>query len=321
MYNNIKNVINEITKAKHIVLAGHINPDGDAIASTFALALFIYKIKNIKPCILIENYPKTYDFLILNDFIYKNDIKDIPLDLFIALDCGDIERLGNFKNIFKSSKITINIDHHASNNHFGDINLVNASASSTSEIVFEIINSMQGIMDKDIAEKLYAGIIFDTSGFKHNSTTPRTHEIASAILKYGIDFSSIQSNLIYSHSLENAKLLSCTIQNLQIDKNIAISTLTKDEILKKCNASYNDLEGISAYLLDIKGIDVCAFLYEKYDDTIKVSFRAKKLNVNEIANKFGGGGHILASGASLKDTFLEQAKDAILKEINNKLKS
>lgn len=318
MYSEIKNVIEEIKKAKNIVLAGHVSPDGDAVSANFALALAIKKMGK-EPIILLEKYADTYDYLKGHNFVYTEQQDKLNPDLFIALDCGDIERLGIAKEVFKRAKKTINIDHHMSNDNFADINVVNKEGSSTSEVVYEIINQMQDdIIDKDIATIIYTGIVFDTCGFKHSSTGKRTHQIAGELIEKGVDSSDIHTNLIYTHSIGNARLLAKSIENLHIDGNISISILSKNDILEKCNASYDELEGISGYLLDIKGITVSAFLYEKRDGSIKVSFRAKELNVNEIASKFGGGGHKLASGATIKGT-LEEAKEIVLKEIKNKI--
>ena len=312
MYSQIENVIEEIKKSEKIVLAGHISPDGDAISANFALALAIEKLGK-KPIVLLEKYSDTYSFLKGHNFVLENC--DFIPDIFISLDCGDISRLGKKQELFKKAKKTINIDHHMDNNNFGDLNVVNKKASSTSEIVYEIISKMDGVeIDLDIATIIYTGIVFDTCGFKHNSTGKRTHQIAGELVEKGVDSSKVQTNLIYTHTLANSKLLAKSIQNLEIHKNLAISTISKDEIFNECNGTYEDLEGISGYLLDIKGIEISVFLYEKLDGSIKASFRAKEFNVNEIAKKFNGGGHMLASGATLNMS-LNEAKNAILKEI------
>ncbi|MDE6182339.1 MAG: bifunctional oligoribonuclease/PAP phosphatase NrnA [Eubacteriales bacterium] len=318
MYSEIKNVIEEIKKAKNIVLAGHVSPDGDAVSANFALALAIKKIGK-EPIILLEKYADTYDYLTGHNFVYTEEQDKLNPDLFISLDCGDIKRLGKAEEVFKRAKKTINIDHHMSNDNFADINVVNKEGSSTSEVVYEILNQMEGdIIDKDIATIIYTGIVFDTCGFKHKSTGKRTHQIAGELIEKGVDSSAVHTNLIYTHSIGNSRLLAKSIENLHIDGGISITTLSKDDILEKCKASYDELEGISGYLLDIKGTAVSAFLYEKRDGSIKVSFRSKELNVNEIAGKFGGGGHKLASGATINAT-LEEAKEIVLKEIKNKM--
>lgn len=312
MYSQIKDVIEEIKKSEKIVLAGHISPDGDAVSANFALALAIEKLgKN--PIVLLEKYADTYSYLKGHHFVFEEC--DFQPDLFISLDCGHISRLGKNEEVFKNAKKTINIDHHMDNNNFGDLNVVNKEASSTSEIVYEIISEMEDVeIDLDIATAIYTGIVFDTCGFKHSSTKKRTHQIAGELVEKGVDSSKVQTKLIYTHTLGNSRLLAKAIQNLQIYGDLAISCISKDEILNECNATYEDLEGISGYLLDIKGIQIAVFLYEKLDGAIKASFRANEFNVNQIAKKFNGGGHMLASGATLNMP-LNEAKNAILKEI------
>ena len=314
MYKDVGYVLKKIKDAKTIIISAHISPDGDSVSSSMALALSIEKLgKN--PIIILEKYSKNYSFLKGHEFIYKGqDFINLNPDLFFAMDCGSIERLGNFKPIFEKSEVTVNIDHHISNNNFGKINFVNINASSTSEVVFEIIKDFD-VLDKDIATAIYTGIIFDTFAFKHSSTTYRTHEIAACLLKYGIDSSFIHTNILYSHSFEKAKILSKAIENISFDNKVCYSFLTKKNIIEECKASYSDLEGVVGYLIDFENVDTAVFFYEKLDGTVKVSFRSKQLDVNKIANVFGGGGHKLASGATLNCS-LEEAKDKILKEIN-----
>lgn len=315
IYIDIEPFIKQIEISKNIAIAGHIAPDGDAISASLSLAMTLKKMGK-KPVILLENYVDTYNYLKGHDMVFKGDYDTLNIDLFISVDCGDIERLGKAKSIFENTKNTVNIDHHISNNNFGKLNIVNPKASSTSEIIFEIVNHI-GIIDLDIATALYTGIVFDTSGFKHKSTSKRTHQIASELIEIGVDNSMIHTQLLYTHTLANSRLLAKTIQNIYIENDIVISTLTRNEIVEECKASYEDLEGISGYLLDIKGINIVVFLYEKRDGSIKAGFRSKDIDVNKIASSFGGGGHILASGATITDMTLEQAKEIILEKIKN----
>lgn len=309
-YKEIENLIKQIKKSDKIVISGHISPDADAISSSLSLAKAIKKLGK-SPIVLLGEYPNTYSYFDGHDMVKKN--YDGIADLFISMDCGDIERLGNAKKNFMGANMSANIDHHISNNMFGDINIVNPKASSTSEIVYEIITIMGGI-DIDIATSIYTGIVADTGGFKHNTTGQRTHVISGELIAIGVNSSMIHTALLYTHTLGNARLLAQTIQNIEIDGDIAISTLSKDEVLNKCGAKYIELEGISSYILDFAGINVGVILHEKQDGMIKASFRAKTLDVNNIAQMFGGGGHMLASGATL-DMTLIQAKNEILERI------
>lgn len=313
IYENIEPFIQLVEHSNSIVLAGHTSPDPDAISASLALGMALKKIgKN--PIILLEDYTGSFEYIEESDIVYKEDYNNLQdIDLFISLDCGDIERLGNVKSIFERAKYTVNIDHHISNNNFGKLNIVNVNSSSTSEIIFEIVNHI-GALDLEIATSIYTGIVFDTGGFKHNCTSKRTHEIAGELIQLGVDSTKIHSNVLTMHTFENSKLLAKSIQNIYIENDIIISTLSNKEI-EELNCTDKNTGGIVQYLLDTKNINVSVFLYEKVNKSIKASFRSKTIDVNKIASKFGGGGHILASGATITDMTLEQAKDAILEQI------
>ena len=314
-YENIEPFIQKIEHSQNIVIAGHTSPDGDAISAALALAMTLKKMDK-KPIVLLEktgdvfSYIKGYEEIYTQDY---NNIKDV--DLFISVDCGDIERLGEAKKVFEKAKYTVNIDHHVSNNNFGDLNIVNIKSSSTSEIIFEISNHI-GAIDLDIATAIYTGIVFDSGGFKFNCTTKRTHQIAGELVEIGVDTHTIHSIILSLHTIENSRLLAKAIENIYIENDIAVSTLSKEEI-EKCNATSKDTGNIVQYLLDTKNINVSVFIYEKEDNILKVSFRSKTIDVNKIANTFGGGGHILASGATITNMKLEQAKEDILQKIRN----
>ncbi|WP_250278494.1 DHH family phosphoesterase [[Clostridium] colinum] len=315
IYKNIEPFIQEIEKSKNIVIAGHTSPDGDAICSALSLGMTLEKM-NKSVTILLEEYESVYNYVKGHYMVYKDSYEDLKdVDLFISVDCGDINRLGDAKAIFEKAKKTVNIDHHISNDNFGDLNIVNDKASSTSEIIFEIINHI-GAIDLDIATAVYTGIVFDTGGFKHNCTSKRTHQIAGELVAIGVDTVNIYSDILSMHTLENSKLLSKAIQNIYIEDDIIISTLSKQE-MEDLGASHKNTGGIVQYLLDIKNINVAVFLYEKNDKSIKVSFRSKTIDVNKIASSYGGGGHILAAGATILDMTLEQIKNDILQKIKN----
>lgn len=312
-YREIEPFIQKVQANDSIVIAGHTSPDGDAVSATLALAMALRKMGK-EVVVLLEEYLDNYKYVKGVDMIYKGDYLELRPDIFVSIDCGEIERLGEAKKVYEKSKIKVNIDHHESNNNFADINIVNKKASSTSEIIFEIVNHI-GAIDFNIATAIYTGIVFDTCGFKHKSTSKRTHEIAGELIEVGVDSSMVHTNLLYTHSIENARILSKAIQNIEFVKDIAISTLTNYEIKEECMADCTDIEGISNYMLDIKGIDISVFLYEKDDESIKVSFRSNEKDVNKIASMFGGGGHILAAATTIKNMTLQEAKKAILEKI------
>ena len=293
MYEN--NIFQGLNRGDVAAVAGHISPDGDAVSSVFAFSMALAQY-GVKPFILLEEYPDRFNYLKGAQYLYKGNRDQLSPKYFFALDCGDKERLGDAAVVFDRAEITYNIDHHISNTAFAQYNIVNPKASSASEVVYEIIRGKCNITP-DIAAAVYSGIVFDTSGFKHNSTSPRTHEIAGELVARGVDTASIHSKILYEHTLSQVRVMGCAIKNFGVAGDIAYSTLTRAE-LDMCGAKNGDTEGIVEYLLNIEGIQVSALLTEREGGKVKISLRSKSCDVNKVADSFGGGGHVLAAGAS-----------------------
>lgn len=316
MYEN--DIFDRIKNVRCAAVAGHTSPDGDAVSSVFAFAAVLAQ-KGIKPVVLLEEYADRFDFIDGAQYLYKGDYDSLCPEIFFALDCGDKERLGRAAQVFDRAAYTYNIDHHISNTLFADTNIVNAKASSASEVIYEIIRDNCD-MTQEIATAVYSGIVFDTSGFKHNSTSPRTHEVAAELVALGVDTAFIHSKILYEHSISQLKVMGKALSNARFDMEhgIAWSALNFDE-LAECGAKNGDTDGVAEYLLNIRGINVSALLTERERGKTKISLRSKKYNVNKVAHAFGGGGHILAAGASHSAAPAETEKlliDKIREEIN-----
>ncbi len=302
-------------KSKNVVISPHSNPDGDAVGSSLGLAMAVAEI-GAKPIVLIEEYSEKFNFIKGTEYIYKGDYNELEPDIFIALDCGSKNRLGDAEAVFDKARLTFNIDHHISNDNFADDNIVLPNASSTCEIVFEIIKNFCAL-DKNIAEALYTGIVTDTFGFKHSSTSRNTMEIGGKLIDFGISYSAIQDKVLYEHTVTEVEIFKKALANFKIDGKISYTVLTYNDICS-CGATFKDLDGITEYILNIDGVGVSVFVYEKGNGTCKMSFRSKGIDVNKVASVFGGGGHILASGATVEkdiDTTLKLALDELKKEL------
>lgn len=305
-----------IMESNNIVVACHVAPDGDAIGSSFALALCIKHMgKDVK--VLIDEYNSRYDFIEGKDLIYKGDMDDISADLMFVLDCGAKDRLGKAVNVFDKAKMTINIDHHISNDGYAMFNFINEDASSTSEIVYEIIKNFS-TLNKDIVTAIYTGIVSDTGGFKHNSTTKRTHEIVASLMDFKINCSEIYTRVLFTHSRSETNVFKAALDNIKFDGQICYTHLTKSQILDECGASYTDLDGIAEYLVNFEDVKVSAFFYEKKNGEIKVSMRSNGIDVNAVASKHNGGGHMYAAGVNFSCE-MDEAKRIILEELKKEL--
>lgn len=308
--------ISVIENYDNICITSHVNPDGDSIGSVLALGLVIKKKFNKHITMLVpDKVPNNLTFLPGIDLI-ETDLIGQKVDLFIALDCGDENRLGVEKSLLESVSVVINIDHHITNTDFGHINIVNPKASSTGEIVYDLINHMNVELDKDIATCIYTAISSDTGSFKYDNTTSKTHMIASKLLDARIDTNIINTNLYQSRSIEKTNLLVASLNTLEFfnNKKIGLAMITK-KMLEESNATSEETDFVVNFIRDIDIVEVACILKEIDNNTIKISFRSKKhVDVSQIAKAFNGGGHAKASGCTIYMN-IEEGKQLVLEEI------
>ena len=313
----MNDIVKAIDNSPSVALITHINPDGDAIGSTLALMHALDKIGKLVDVYCQDDIPNTFYFLNGISRIIKPDQSIKKYDLVIALDCNDPERMGSCSVIMDKAIISANIDHHISNTLYSDINVVDGDASATGEIVYELINLLEIIPDKDIAEALYTAIVSDTGRFSYSNTTPKTHRVVATLIEWGADIDKLSNLLFKNHSLEWIKLLGQAINSLRIyhDGKVAIMHITK-EMMAKAGATEEHSNGIIQYAKDISGVELAAVLREVDDSTIKVSLRSQSIvDVSVLAKKFGGGGHRRASGCTINLPLI-QAQENLMKAID-----
>ncbi len=298
-------IINEkVYGVKKIAIAGHIRPDGDCIGSCTALYLYLIQNKdkfNLGTVdVYLEHFGNEFNLLTgIQDFKHSYDGDEV-YDIFISLDCGSLDRLGNATKYYNSAKETINIDHHISNQSFANANHVVADASSTCEVLFELME--EELITREIAEALYVGIIHDTGVFKHSNTSQKTMEIAGKLISKGINFSTLIDESFFAKTyIQNQILGFCLMESILImEERVVYSSFTR-KMLDFYGASSADLDGIIDQLRVTKGTEVAIFIYETDFREFKVSMRSNgDINVSKIAVFFGGGGHIKAAGCTMK---------------------
>lgn len=316
----IKKAVALIERSNNIVIASHINPDGDNLGSSLALTLALKKFNKKVSIIKSDIIPDTFSFLPGIDLMQDLDNNLDDVDLFIALDCGDKDRLGDNKSILKHANNTINVDHHISNTNFGDVNIVVSDAAATGELVYYIIKEMNIEIDQDIATNLYSAISTDTGSFKFESVTSNTHKIVAELLDTGIDKADINIKLYENMSLTRMKLFIKALTTLEILNNgkIVIMEVTQD-MLEETHSSMEDTEGIIAFIRKLDTVEVACLMKELEEEEIKISLRTKKYaDASLICEKFNGGGHKRAAGCTiLKD--IRTAKDLIIESIQEEL--
>ena len=304
---------------KRIGLAGHVRPDGDCAGST--LAVYNY-IKNYYPQaevrLYLEPIPNIFKFLSRSEEICNECSEEEEFDLFIALDCGDIQRLGKAAKYFEAAKHTFCIDHHVSNQAFAEENYIFPEASSTCELVFELMEKEK--ITKEIAECLYTGIVHDTGIFQYSCTSSKTMQIAGVLMDKGIDYTKIVDDTFNTKTYNQNRIMGQALldSRLYLDGRVIVSSVTEEQ-MKEFDVLPKHLEGIVSQLRVTKGVEVAVFFYENEDHTYKVSLRVNgDFDAAALAMHFGGGGHVKAAGCTMEGT-REEIISEIVSEIQRRI--
>lgn len=321
-----KEIVEKILSSKEIVLTTHVNPDGDAMGSILALLLMIdeYNKKYIEKLsdlitvriVVDDSLPKYMEKFRESILIEKFENFSIKgeADLFISVDCANEERYGRAVEIKKNCRHSINIDHHISNTEHAEFNYVE-NVSSTSELLYKFLPLFKIEMTKEIAEYMYLGIINDTGNFRHDNVTSNTFNVCSKLIEVGANNHKV-ANIIFEISLKKINLLGDVYKNKVVDeKNKFIYYYLTQEKMLELGIEKDDTDGIAEMLLKIENTELSLFMREEKDKTIKGSFRSNdKYDVNKMALKFNGGGHIKAAGFKT-----ELSKDKIIEEVYKNL--
>lgn len=314
MKENIRNILQE---NDNILITAHKNPDGDAIGAGLALFLSLKALGKKVRFILQDKIPDTTLFLEGAEEIelYKEGSFITNASLVVFVDCATRERAGIMDELSRG-KLTINIDHHLSNPHYGDYPLVSISSSATSEILTSLLRDWQFPMNAAIASALYLGIVNDTGNFSHDNVTQKTLSIAQYLVQEGALPSNIVRNFLNTNSYESLKLLGEALRNFEFYEKEKLSCyyLTQ-EMMDKYQAKKEHAEGIVEKLLSYEKASVSLFLRDETDGSIKGSMRSKyEVDVNRISGLFNGGGHKKAAGFSSTETV-----DMIIKKVLSEL--
>ncbi len=311
-----KEALNLIQSSHYILIVTHINPDADTLSSAMALSCYMYRNNiNHKVFNSKKNLPRNLDYLPRFDKV--TDKLPDTYDLIIYVDCGDRFRIGTKVN---NSCKSINIDHHQSNNNYGDINIVNFNKGSTAELLYGFFYHNNISMTKEIATCLYTGIYDDSIAFTTPRTDKNTFAVISTLVETGIDIAKISELYSMRDSLAKYRLLPKILQTLQLHHEGSIATIyQKEEWLESTGANFNECDDVVNEVLKIGVVKVALYLREDKEH-IRVSLRGKgnsDINLSKIASNFNGGGHINAAGATFKDSAIEQVITTLLKAIKN----
>lgn len=316
---NLNKLLTNIRKSKSFLISTHINPDPDALSSELAVALFLRSLGK-RVCIMNEEaVPERFKFFPQVKLIKKYDARIRQrFDAAIIVDCGDLERIGAVRSLISGGQTIINIDHHVTNDYFGDINWVKPQASSTAEVLFDILKGSRFVMTRDIAMLLYMGIMTDTGSFRYEMTSAHTHAVVSSLLAYRIPITELYRKLYESVPLADIKLFAKVVADFKIffRGKVALVELPK-KVFVKFSQDFDLRDKIFKYLRTIKDLDVIVILTEHGPDITRVNLRSQgQVDVARLASRFSGGGHSRASGCVIEENMKIAGKKilAVLKE-------
>ena len=319
----LKQVAIELEKVPEAALFSHVYPDGDSLGSMLALGLTLERMGKKISLYNAGPIPESLKFLPGVEKITDLIPQEFP-ETIILIDCAEFDRI-EIKGLSRDDllgKKVINIDHHISNDYFGSVNWIDAEAAAAGEMIYRLVRKLGVKICKDIAVNLYTAIITDTGRFSFSNTTPKSFKIAAELVKTGIDLVYINNILFEQKTLAQTKLLYKALSNLELlqEGMIAIITLSISDF-EVSGAEESLSEGLVNYARNIEKVEAAAILKEIHSTEIKVSFRSNCwLDVNKVAQKFGGGGHVRASGCTI-NLSLNHAKQMIIFALEEALNS
>lgn len=306
---NCQKIYQAIKEANRILLVVHQRPDADALGSFTALGEWLDTLgKNYDGyCYEVDGANNGPSFLISSQALItqREKLTDVNYDLVITLDCSDLKFAGLHELLpeLKIKPILINIDHHFTNSGFGDINLVDPQAVSTTEILFNLFQHLKVRVTPDMATALLAGIIYDTYSFTNPNTTYLSLEASSKLLSLGANLNEITQSISKSRTIETLKLWGKVLFRLSHNHEFdVVSTVVTPDDFKSEDERLEVTEGIANFLNNLSGIKAVMILQQQSDGIIKGSLRTNSdlIDVSKLAKILGGGGHKKAAGFRVK---------------------
>lgn len=290
-----------IEENNDFTLIMHVSPDGDAIGSACALRLALMAMGKRVQAVCDGDVPRIYRFLEGAEDIIKPNAARVT-SAAIAVDCADEGRMGAADEIFAQAKHAANIDHHVTNTMFAQHNAVEAHAAAAAEVVKRLIEQLDADFSANIATCLFCGLVTDTGNFAYSNTTPDTLFAAGELLQRGADNALINRAVYRSAPVSKRRMLGLGLIKAEYlhGGKVAVCKLTRADF-DRFNARDEDCEGIIDNLRDVENVEIAMLIREKEPNVYKVSMRAKEYaNVCAVAERYGGGGHRLAAGCTVR---------------------
>jgi phosphoesterase RecJ-like protein len=319
----IEKIASILRTEDNFVVVTHVNPDGDALGSLLGTHLALLEMGKQSHALCADKFPTIYDFLPGHEQIIS-DVVDIanPPKFIIAVDAAEEKRIsGNILGLRGGTQL-INIDHHETNPGFGDFNFVRTDATSTAELVHQLLKTAGYKLSPDVGKCLYTGLVTDTGGFRFAGVNNQTLTLGAEMLSAGLDSYDVTRPLFEEYPIRRIYLERLVLERVEIllDGKLVLSVLYSEDF-KKFGAEMSETENLVNRLRENKGVLAGILFTTMPDNVVRVSFRSKdSLDVSAIAKSLGGGGHRYAAG--LTSTLpLEELKGRIIRAVTEALDS
>lgn len=305
-----KQILEEIKRAQHILLLTDERIDGDTIGSTLGMYHILIDLGKDVQVFSPKPLSETLEFLPGVEVIQRDPVvfEDEDIDLVLIFDCADGEYIKEHLPKLSRKPKVITFDHHATNPHYGQINLIEPDSASAADVVWRFVRDAELKINPEAAQCILTGITTDTNLFSSSNTTAACLEAAVELAKLGGKLQEIVRQTMMNKSVDALKLWGIAFERLHQNSEFdAITTAITRKDLKSLNVSEEDLQGLSNFLnAMVEGSDVVLVLTEREGNSVKGSLRSRTRNVAELAQKFGGGGHIKAAGFTIERAYLEE---------------
>ena len=313
----LSQVVELIENKQNFAITTHVRPDGDGIGSSLGLCWLLRSLGKNAEVIVRDSIPSSYRQLPGADEIRQVSEIDKEYDAVFVIECSDIDRPG-IKNLDK--QFTVNIDHHATSEHFGTINWIDATASAVGEMIYNLCKAIGGRVTREIAQCVYLALITDTGSFHFSNTTERTLKVASELVKAGVKPAEISETVYNSYSWSRIELMRQVLDTVKRDESGRVAWMRQSlEMAEKAGSGDGDNSGFVNIPLAAKEVEAVVYMRETLPGTYRVSLRSKgDINVAKVAEKFGGGGHKNAAGCRVQgnwDYWEKEIVSAVIEEV------
>jgi bifunctional oligoribonuclease and PAP phosphatase NrnA len=320
---SLSEIASALRSAQRIAIAAHVRPDGDAVGSVLGLALSLRAMGKTVHALLEDGVPGNLTFLPETDMVLHPPYSALDIDCAVVLDTATHERVGEqTKAALAVAPLLINIDHHGTNPGYGHLHHIDSSQPAVGQIIYELILAGGFPITLPSLQHLFTAISTDTGSFQFSSTTARTHEIASEMMRAGLDTAYLAQMLYQTYPARRLSLMRAMLNEMQFRADgRVVSWMLTQKLMAEVSMEPGDTEGIIDTLRMIDSVVTAVIFEELPDGKIRVSSRSKdsRLDVSAVCAQFGGGGHRMAAGARMKGP-IEAAAETFLNSLENEVR-